>query len=118
MRARSPFLVQLYTKDDDYAEPIARFDRARQRCEPAEKRCPSPSPGAGADVGAERAMLVLAGRALEIRDTVVISFLFLEKSHRTNDTASQSCADVSAIPPLSGVAGTPEYRVRDGGIAA
>ena len=46
---------------------------------------------------------------------VVISFLFLEKSRRTNETASQSKADVMSVPVLSGVTGN-DYNVKDGGI--
>ena len=58
---------------------------------------------------------MLTARAVEIRDVVVISFLFLEKSRRTNETASQSRADVLSAPPLSGMTGH-DYNVKDGGV--
>ena len=39
--------------------------------------------------------------ALEIRDEVVMSFLFLEKSRRSLDTSVQSTADVLGRPDIS-----------------
>jgi hypothetical protein len=43
----------------------------------------------------------MTDRALEIRDQVVMSFLFLEKSRRTLDISVQSAADVSGTPDMS-----------------
>lgn len=43
----------------------------------------------------------MTDRALEIRDEVVMSFLFLEKTRRTNDTSIQSKADVLGTPSIS-----------------
>ena len=89
------FRMQFYTKDDNYAEPIARFDRPRPQHEAAthyEKKGSS----------AEAATLVLAGRALEIRDTVVISFLFLERSRRKNESLEKRSAEaLSTLPTLA-----------------
>ena len=88
---------QLFAEDDGYREPIARFLRARK----AEPMRP--------------AQLVLTARGEEILDIVVISFLFLEKSRRTNETSSQNCVDAWSTPPLSGI-NSNDYNVRDGGI--
>ncbi|KAI0671435.1 hypothetical protein C8Q78DRAFT_973324 [Trametes maxima] len=92
--------LELFSEDDGFKEPIARFLRSR-----SDRAAGTSTP----------ATLVLTARAAEIRDTVVISFLFLEKTRRTNETASQSRADVLAVPPLSGVVGS-DYNVRDGGV--
>ncbi|EJF64669.1 hypothetical protein DICSQDRAFT_133398 [Dichomitus squalens LYAD-421 SS1] len=87
--------LELYTKDDNYAEPIARFDRPQQRYEAGTRY-------AGAGTGAEPATLVLAGRALEIRDTVVISCLFLERARRKNESLEKSSAEaLSTLPTLA-----------------
>ncbi|KAH9856603.1 hypothetical protein C2E23DRAFT_866008 [Lenzites betulinus] len=91
---------ELYTEDDGFKEPIARFARSR-----VDRASGSRTP----------ATLVLTARAAEVRDIVVISFLFLEKTRRTNETASQSRADVLSVPVLSAVTGS-DYNVRDGGI--
>ena len=91
---------QLFAEDDGYKEPIARFLRARK------------DHATGARLPAS---LVLTDRAAQIRDDVVISFLFLEKTRRTNEIASQSRADVLSTPALSGVTGH-DYNVKNGGI--
>ena len=61
------------------------------------------------------ANLLLSKRALEIRDDVVLSFLFLEKSRRVNETTSQRSADVLATPALSALTGH-DYNVSNGGV--
>ena len=87
---------QLFAEDDGYKEPIARFLRSRNDLQ-------------------QLAQLVLTARAVQVRDIVVTSFLFLEKSRRTNETASQSKADIMSTPVLSGVTGN-DYNVKNGGI--
>ncbi|KAI1787374.1 hypothetical protein LXA43DRAFT_896328, partial [Ganoderma leucocontextum] len=88
--------LELVAGDVEYQEPIARFLRSRNDWQ-------------------QLAQLVLTGRAVQIRDLVVISFLFLEKSRRTNETASQSRADVSSTPVFSGLTGN-DYNVKNEGI--
>ncbi|KAI1787407.1 hypothetical protein LXA43DRAFT_1098327 [Ganoderma leucocontextum] len=88
--------LELFAEDDEYKEPIARFLRSRNDWQ-------------------QLAQLVLTARAVQIRDLVVISFLFLEKSRRTNETASQNRADVLSTPVFSGVMGN-DYNVKNGGI--
>ncbi|KAI9000592.1 hypothetical protein BD414DRAFT_6328 [Trametes punicea] len=95
--------LELFSEDDNFTEPIARFLKSRK-----DRR-------ESGEIWTTPATLVLTPRAVEIRDTVVISFLFLEKSRRTNETASQSAADALAAPPFSAVTGS-DYNVRDGGI--
>ncbi|PIL29796.1 hypothetical protein GSI_08002 [Ganoderma sinense ZZ0214-1] len=96
---RSLSTLELYTKDDDYAEPIARFDRSRRRFEGGTQY----RAGAGKGVDPEPARLLLAGRALEIRDMVVISFLFLERARRKNETLEKSSPEVVSTLPLHAV---------------
>ena len=92
--------AQLYAEDDGYKEPIARFARSRKSRETGT---------------ATPATLVFTARALQIRDDVVISFLFLERSRRTDETNLQNYADVMSTPALSAVTGS-DYNVRDGGV--
>ncbi|KAI0635653.1 hypothetical protein C8Q77DRAFT_1098810 [Trametes polyzona] len=92
--------LELFAEDDGFKEPIARFTKSRK-----DHASGTTTP----------ATLTLTGRAAEIRDVVVISFLFLEKTRRTNETASQNRADVLSTPVLSAVTGS-DYNVRDGGI--
>ncbi|KAI0360162.1 hypothetical protein OH77DRAFT_1434456 [Trametes cingulata] len=90
----------LFSEDDGFKEPIARFLKSVR----------------GRGDGTDRpATLLLTARAVQIRDTVVTSFLFLEKGRRTNETTSQNSADVLATPVLSAVTGS-DYNVRNGGI--
>ncbi|KAI0368755.1 hypothetical protein BV20DRAFT_947538 [Pilatotrama ljubarskyi] len=92
--------MELFSEDDGFKEPIARFLKSiRNR---------------GRDLD-RPATLLLTTRALEVRDTVVTSFLFLEKGRRTNETTSQNTADVLATPALSALTGS-DYNVRNGGI--
>ncbi|KAH9850261.1 hypothetical protein C2E23DRAFT_735357 [Lenzites betulinus] len=91
---------ELFAEDDSYKEPIARFGKSRTY-----RATGTSTP----------AMLLLTARAVEVRDIVVISFLFLEKTRRTNETASQSRADVLCTPMLSAMTGS-DYNVRNGGI--
>ncbi|KAI1797382.1 hypothetical protein LXA43DRAFT_412119 [Ganoderma leucocontextum] len=90
--------LELYTKEDDYAEPIARFDRPQRRFEAGTRDARA---GKGGDP--EPARLVLAGRALEIRDMVVISFLFLERARRKNETLEKSSAEALSTLPMVAV---------------
>ncbi len=92
--------MQLFAEDDGYKEPIARFVKPRKDHETG-KVTP--------------ATLLFTSRALQIRDDVVISFLFLEKSRRENETTSQNVGDVLSAPALSAVTGF-DYNVRDGGV--
>ncbi|KAI0661467.1 hypothetical protein C8Q70DRAFT_910873 [Cubamyces menziesii] len=93
--------LELFSEDDRFQQPIAQFRKSRR----------DPASGTVAP-----AALLLTARAQEIRDTVVISFLFLEKSRRTNETTSQNVADVLSAPAMSAFTGS-DYNVRDGGIS-
>ena len=129
-RGRSQYLLtprislippQLYTEDDNYKAVIARFNRSR--------RVYSSSPPASTDPAASTpsltptlvdaqvvwtpATLVLTPRAAEIQDTVVTSFLFLEKTRRVNETEQMSRADVLGTPVVSVGA---DYRATNGGV--
>ncbi|KAM5538532.1 hypothetical protein V8D89_007865 [Ganoderma adspersum] len=79
--------LELFTKDDEYAQPIARFDRSRETSD----RCEEP------------ATLTLTRRALEIRDLVVISFVFLEHERRKEEAGIRSSpqGDIPAIAMAS-----------------
>ncbi|KAI0787947.1 hypothetical protein C8Q74DRAFT_1196903 [Fomes fomentarius] len=92
--------LELFAEDDGYKEPIARFVKPRK-----EHKTGKVTP----------ATLLFTARALQIRDDVVISFLFLEKSRRENETTSQNVGDVLSAPALSAVTGF-DYNVRDGGV--
>ena len=70
---------QLFTEDDGFETPIAKFVRSRKD---SETRTLVP------------ANLLLTARALELRDDVVCSFLFLEKTRRVDENASLRSADV------------------------
>lgn len=67
---------KLYAEDSPTKTPIARFQRPRRNDETP-------------------AMLLLTERAMEIKDTVIISWLFLEKSRRMMDAAANMMSDNS-----------------------
>lgn len=67
---------KLYAEDSPTKTPIARFQRSRRNDEAP-------------------AMLLLTERAMEIKDTVIISWLFLEKSRRMMDAAANMMSDNS-----------------------
>ncbi|TDL26380.1 hypothetical protein BD410DRAFT_518885 [Rickenella mellea] len=73
--------LQLFAEDTSKTEPIARYVKSR-------KAIPGPSGRA-----AIPATIVLSPRALEIRDAVVMSCLFLEKSRRSNENSTVNRAD-------------------------
>nr|VWO99783.1 Zn(2)-C6 fungal-type domain-containing protein [Ganoderma boninense] len=79
--------LDLFTKDDEYAQPIARFDRSRET----------------ADRSEEPATLTLTRRALEIRDLVVISFVFVEHERRKEEAGVRRSprGDISALAMAS-----------------
>ncbi|TBU40530.1 hypothetical protein BD309DRAFT_967293 [Dichomitus squalens] len=92
--------LELFAEDDGYKEPIARSIRSLR----------------ARDGGLQQpTQLLLTERAVQVRDVVVISFLFLEKGRRVNEKTSQNMADVMAAPPLSAMTGY-DYNVRDGGV--
>ena len=91
---------QLFTEDDGFKAPIAKFVRSRK----------DPKTGTLAP-----ANLLLTARALELRDDIVCSFLFLEKTRRVNQTTSQRSADVLATPALSALTGH-DYNVSNAGV--
>lgn len=66
--------LQLFSEDDKFAQPIARFHRSRK-----DNRTDPP--------GQIPATLVLAPRAVEIQDLVVSSFLFLDRARRISETS-------------------------------
>ena len=83
---------QLYTADDNYTNTIARFHRSHRI--PPSKLVANVTAGVldstptlvnPPSSGKTPAVLELAPRAMEIQDLVVTSFLFLEKSRRTNE---------------------------------
>ncbi|TCD60900.1 hypothetical protein EIP91_009310 [Steccherinum ochraceum] len=84
----------------DTKKPIAFFHKRR--------RVPNTEPPAWTEP-----KLIMDSRAKQIQDTVVISFLFLEKNRRIFERTSQNAADVRTLP--LNVAGT-GYRAHDGGI--
>ncbi|OCH89208.1 hypothetical protein OBBRIDRAFT_794480 [Obba rivulosa] len=67
--------LELFTAEDGYKQPIARFMKPR-------KDCSTTPPTTVAS-----ARLVLDSRAVELRDTVVTSFLFLEKTRRIKENS-------------------------------
>ena len=79
--------MQLYADDSPNKQPIAQFSRSHK----------------GNNFGTDPypAKLAMTGRALEIRDEVVMSFLFLEKTRRKMDRSVQSKADVLGTPDFS-----------------
>lgn len=91
---------QLFAEDDGFKAPIAKFARSRK-----DHATGTTTP----------ATLTLTARALELRDDVVCSFLFLEKTRRVNETTSQRSADVLATPALSALTGH-DYNVSNGGV--
>ncbi|KAJ3534053.1 hypothetical protein NM688_g7191 [Phlebia brevispora] len=114
---------ELYTADDRYTAPIARFNRSRRiHVDPLATVPSDPAasvvsltPTVVDSKGARTpATLVFLPRALEIRDLVVVSFLFLEKTHRINETESQNRADVVASPHFA--VGT-NYVLTNGGVS-
>ncbi|TBU32514.1 hypothetical protein BD311DRAFT_714237 [Dichomitus squalens] len=78
--------LELFTKDDGYEEPIATFTKSRKNI--------------GRDLPAEPARLALTARAVEIQDTVVLSFLFLERLRRGQARTRQSTADALSKQPI------------------
>ena len=116
-------LLQLYSADDRYQAVIARFNRSR--------RVPASSaPSNAADPSDVESLtptlvnrpstrtpatLVLTPRATEIQDTIVTSFVFLEKTRRINETEQMNRADVLSAPQVAVSLG-PEYRAHNGGI--
>ncbi|PIL29769.1 hypothetical protein GSI_07974 [Ganoderma sinense ZZ0214-1] len=79
--------LELFTKDNEYAQPIARFDRSQETSDRSE----------------EPATLTLTRRALEIRDLVVISFVFVEHGRRKEEAGIRSSpqGDIPAIAMAS-----------------
>ncbi|OSD06307.1 hypothetical protein PYCCODRAFT_919508 [Trametes coccinea BRFM310] len=92
--------LELYAADDGYAAPIARFRKSRR-----DRTTGTHAPAA----------LLLTARALDARDAVVLSFLFLERRRRTDEAEVQSRADVLGTPALAAAAGA-DYVVRNGGV--
>lgn len=87
-RAHLPPL-QLFAADDDFKNPIMRFIKPQKDYTTKPPTLTTP------------AQLVFTSRAEELRDTVVMSFLFLEKTRRTRQNSSQNMADVMGTPALS-----------------
>lgn len=108
---------QLYCADDNYSSVIARFQRSKRILPKAD---PETNPNASTPSLAPTlvnpvwtpAALMLDPRALQIQDTVVVSFLFLEKTHRTNETEHQIRADTMGTP----LRATGKYAVSNGGV--
>ncbi|KAL6298357.1 hypothetical protein BKA93DRAFT_72902 [Sparassis latifolia] len=71
--------LQLHTEDDGFKEPIAGFERSR--------RDPKSDPKNSTWTPAQ---LLFMPPALEIRDTVILSFLVLERSHRSNEQSKDN----------------------------
>ncbi len=92
--------LQLFAEDDGFKEPISRFFKSRKDHKTGK---------------VESAQLAFTVRALEIRDTVVLSFLFLEKGRRVNENTSQNVGDVLGAPPLGAVMGV-NSRLHNGGV--
>ena len=113
---------QLYMADDNYHIVIARFNRSR-RVYPKRPQLQDVDPSASAASLSPTlvenqptwttATLELVPRAVEIQDTVVTSFLFLEKAHRVNEHEHMNRADVLGTPVVS-MKGN--YRLRNGGV--
>ncbi|GJE96542.1 hypothetical protein PsYK624_127390 [Phanerochaete sordida] len=96
---------ELSCADDNYATVIARFERSR-RVYPSSTVPANQDPSASVPSLAPTlvnpawtpALLTLTPRAQQIQDTVVTSFLFLEKTRRTAETQSQVRADAVGTP--------------------
>ena len=93
--------AQLFAEDDGFKEPIARFVRSRKETKSA---------------AASPANLLLTARALEIRDDVVCSFLFLEKTRRVNETTQQRSSDVLSTPAFKSALTGHDCNVSNGGV--
>ncbi|KIP08048.1 hypothetical protein PHLGIDRAFT_127291 [Phlebiopsis gigantea 11061_1 CR5-6] len=109
---------ELFCADDSYASAITRFQRSR-RVHPKisselnpNASTPSLAPTLVNPVWTP-ATLTLTPRAMQIQDLVISSFLFLEKTHRTNEQEHQVRADALGTPAM-GVLG--RYRVSNGGV--
>lgn len=74
--------MKLFADDFSSTNPIAKFVQPSHR-------------------STQPARLVISARALEIRDDVVLSFLFLEKSRRATENSTQHKADVLGTGGLS-----------------
>ncbi|TFK88833.1 hypothetical protein K466DRAFT_645264 [Polyporus arcularius HHB13444] len=92
--------LELFAEDDGFKEPISRFFKSRKDHKTGKL---------------ESAQLAFTARALEIRDTVIMSFLFLEKGRRVNENTSQNVGDVLGAPPLGAVMGV-NSRLHNGGV--
>ncbi|OCH85924.1 hypothetical protein OBBRIDRAFT_784109 [Obba rivulosa] len=73
--------LELFTVEDDYKQPIARFLKPQIDYSTRPSTIVTP------------AQLVLDSRAVEICNTVVMSFLFLEKTRRIRERTSWSTGD-------------------------
>ncbi|EJC98638.1 uncharacterized protein FOMMEDRAFT_96132 [Fomitiporia mediterranea MF3/22] len=80
--------------EDAPDSPIAQFQKSRPRADPSTP-----------------ARLLITPRAQEIMDTVVISFLFLEKRRRATENSTQNRADVLGTPALN-LPGTSRLRTQ------
>ncbi|OCH85926.1 hypothetical protein OBBRIDRAFT_784114 [Obba rivulosa] len=94
--------LELFTAEDGYKQPIARFIKPRKDY--------STTP----PMIVTSAQLMLDSRAVVIRDTVVISFLFLEKTRRIRETSTQNKADVLGTQRINFL--TSDYVIRNGGL--
>ena len=83
-----PF-VQLFAEADGYKVPIATFNKSRRAL--------------GKDAPAEPATLTLMARAVPIQDTVVLSFLFLERIRRGQARAEQNTSDALTTQPIAAI---------------
>lgn len=108
--ASSPFLQlltqnQLYCADDNFTSTIARFHPSH-RIPPSQLIANAPSNALDStptlveppSSGRTPATLELAPRAVEIQDLVVTSFLFLEKSRRTNENTTENMGHGVGVP--------------------
>ena len=91
--------LKLFAEDQSEKEPIARFVKSHR---------------AYGDKPATPAQLLLTPRAMEIRDDVVVSFLFLEKTRRANDNSIQNKADALGTPALT----LGNFQVYNGGVGS
>ncbi|EKM58061.1 uncharacterized protein PHACADRAFT_252049 [Phanerochaete carnosa HHB-10118-sp] len=111
---------ELCCADDNYLSIIARFQRSRRVTSPssltAEPNASTPSLApTPVNPTWTPAVLVLTPRAQQIQDTVVVSFLFLEKTRRINETEHQTRADVLGTAVLKPV-GKSAMVVVNGGV--
>ncbi|ESK95869.1 hypothetical protein Moror_12367 [Moniliophthora roreri MCA 2997] len=91
--------------EGDKRHPIARFIKPHRILNQDRSHPPQWTP----------AQLILDGRAEEIQDLVVISFLVLERTRRANENSTSNRADVLG-QPISGIGiGTP-YQLNGGGV--